>query len=41
MKIEYDDGLLQTSLSLNYKGRALKIDKLVIDIGASRTPVIA
>jgi hypothetical protein len=37
MKIEYVDGLLQTSLTLNYKGQALTIDKLVIDTGASHT----
>lgn len=37
MKIEYVDGLLQTSLILNFKGQALTIDKLVIDTGASHT----
>lgn len=37
MKIEYVDGLLQTSLTLIYKGQALSIDKLVIDTGASHT----
>lgn len=37
MKIDYLDGLLQTSVTLNYKGRALTIDKLVIDTGASHT----
>lgn len=37
MKIEYVDGLLQTSLTLIYKGQALTIDKLVIDTGASHT----
>ncbi|RQW12663.1 hypothetical protein EH198_06300 [Paenibacillus rhizophilus] len=31
------DGLLQTSPTLNYKGQALTIDKLVIDTGASHT----
>ncbi|ETT79615.1 hypothetical protein C173_00612 [Paenibacillus sp. FSL R7-277] len=37
MKIEYVDGLLQTSLTLNYKGQVLTIEKLVIDTGASHT----
>ncbi|WP_151735390.1 hypothetical protein [Paenibacillus tengchongensis] len=37
MRIDYVDGLLQTSLTLNYKGQALTIDKLVIDTGASHT----
>ncbi|MBT2291687.1 retropepsin-like domain-containing protein [Paenibacillus albidus] len=37
MKIEYVDGLLQTSLTLKYKGQPLTIDKLVIDTGASHT----
>lgn len=37
MRIDYVDGLLQTSLTLIYKGQALTIDKLVIDTGASHT----
>ncbi len=37
MKIELVDGLLQTSITINYKGQALTIDKLVIDTGASHT----
>lgn len=37
MRIDYIDGLLQTSLTLNYKGQALTINKLVIDTGASHT----
>lgn len=37
MKIDLVDGLLQTSITINYKGRALTIDKLVIDTGASQT----
>lgn len=37
MKIEYIDGLLQTSLTLTYKGQSLIVDKLVIDTGASHT----
>jgi hypothetical protein len=37
MKIDYVDGLLQTSVTLNYKGKTLTIDKLVIDTGASHT----
>ncbi|MEK3724953.1 retropepsin-like aspartic protease [Paenibacillus sp. FSL H8-0034] len=37
MKIDFVDGLLQTSITLNYKGQMLTIDKLVIDTGASHT----
>jgi predicted aspartyl protease len=37
MKIDLVDGLLQTSITINYKGQALTIDKLVIDTGASHT----
>jgi predicted aspartyl protease len=37
MKIDFVDGLLQTSITLNYKGQVLTIDKLVIDTGASHT----
>ncbi|MHA6534729.1 retropepsin-like aspartic protease [Paenibacillus sp. BAC0078] len=37
MKIEYVDGLLQTSLTLKFKGQEITIDKLVIDTGASHT----
>ncbi|RAV22350.1 retropepsin-like aspartic protease [Paenibacillus contaminans] len=37
MKIDLVDGLLQTSIIINYKGQALTIDKLVIDTGASHT----
>lgn len=37
MKIDLVDGLLQTSITINYKGQALIIDKLVIDTGASHT----
>lgn len=37
MKINLVDGLLQTSITINYKGEALTIDKLVIDTGASHT----
>ncbi|WP_339316405.1 retropepsin-like aspartic protease [Paenibacillus sp. FSL R10-2734] len=37
MKIEFVDGLLQTSLTLNFKGQTITIDKLVIDTGASHT----
>ncbi|WP_151735387.1 retropepsin-like aspartic protease [Paenibacillus tengchongensis] len=41
MKIDYVDGLLQTSLTLIYKGQPLTIDKLVIDTGASHTLISA
>ncbi|MBD0382632.1 aspartyl protease family protein [Paenibacillus sedimenti] len=37
MKIDLVDGLLQTSITINYKGQPLTIDKLVIDTGASHT----
>lgn len=37
MEIDFVDGLLQTSITLNYNGQALTIDKLVIDTGASHT----
>jgi hypothetical protein len=37
MKIDLVDGLLQTAITINYKGQALIIDKLVIDTGASHT----
>lgn len=37
MKIDLVDGLLQTSITINYKGQALTVDKLVIDTGASHT----
>ncbi|MDQ1910122.1 retropepsin-like aspartic protease [Paenibacillus sp. GD4] len=37
MIIELVDGLLQTTIKINYKGQALTIDKLVIDTGASHT----
>lgn len=37
MKIDYVDGLLQTSLTLIYKGQTLIVEKLVIDTGASHT----
>lgn len=37
MKVELADGLLQTSITINYKGQTLTLDKLVIDTGASHT----
>jgi hypothetical protein len=37
MKIDLVDGLLQTSIMINYEGQTLTIDKLVIDTGASHT----
>lgn len=37
MKIDLIDGLLQTSITLNYNGQAITIDKLVVDTGASHT----
>lgn len=37
MKIDLVDGLLQTSITINYRGQALTIEKLVIDTGASHT----
>lgn len=41
MKIDLIDGLLQTSITINYKGQVLTIDKLVIDTGASHTLLAA
>lgn len=37
MKIDFVDGLLQTSITISYKGQAFTIDKLVIDTGATHT----
>ncbi|NOV01454.1 aspartyl protease family protein [Paenibacillus planticolens] len=37
MKVDLVDGLLQTSITINYKGQVLTIDKLVIDTSASHT----
>lgn len=37
MKIDLVDGLLQTSIILNYNGQSITIDKLVVDTGASHT----
>lgn len=41
MKIDLIDGLLQTSITINYRGQVLTIDKLVIDTGASHTLLAA
>jgi predicted aspartyl protease len=37
MQIDLVDNLLQTSMTLNYRGRSLTIDKLVIDTGAAHS----
>ncbi|HIW33159.1 MAG TPA: retropepsin-like domain-containing protein [Candidatus Paenibacillus intestinavium] len=37
MQIEYRDGLLFTSIEINYLGRTKTIDNIVIDTGASHT----
>lgn len=37
MKIDLVEGLLQTSITLDFKGKILTLDKLVIDTGASHT----
>lgn len=37
MQIEYTHDLLQTSLTIYYKGRSLTIDNLVIDTGAAHS----
>lgn len=37
MKIEYTDNLLQTSMTIRYKGNSLTIDHLVIDTGAAHS----
>lgn len=37
MRIEYIDNLLQTSMTISYKGNSLTIDHLVIDTGAAHS----
>ncbi|MCT1398503.1 retroviral-like aspartic protease family protein [Paenibacillus sp. p3-SID867] len=37
MLIEYIDNLLQTSMTIRFKGRSLTINHLVIDTGAAHT----
>jgi hypothetical protein len=37
MQIEFTHDLLQTSMTINYKGRSLTIDNLVIDTGAAHS----
>lgn len=37
MQIEFIHGLLQTSMTINYKGHSLTIDNLVIDTGAAHS----
>lgn len=37
MRIEYIDNLLQTSMTICYKGRSLTVDHLVIDTGAAHS----
>ena len=37
MRIEYIDNLLQTSMTLHYKGRSLTVGRLVIDTGAAHS----
>ncbi|OME45388.1 hypothetical protein BSK59_32570 [Paenibacillus odorifer] len=37
MQIEFIHGLLQTSMTIYYKGRSLTIDNLVIDTGAAHS----
>ncbi|MFB5763614.1 retropepsin-like aspartic protease [Paenibacillus medicaginis] len=37
MQIKYIDDLLQTSITIRYKGHNLTIDRLVIDTGAAHT----
>lgn len=37
MQIELIDDLLQTSMTICYRGRSLKIDNLVIDTGAAHS----
>jgi hypothetical protein len=41
MKNDFVDGLLQTSITLYYKGQVLTLNKLVIDTGASNTLLAA
>ncbi|NLK98960.1 MAG: aspartyl protease [Epulopiscium sp.] len=35
MKLEYRDGLLFTSIIVQYHGKSIKIDNIVVDTGAS------
>ncbi|MGG4398926.1 retropepsin-like aspartic protease [Paenibacillus amylolyticus] len=37
MKINYDGQLITTSLTVTFRGRTLKIDDVIIDIGSSHT----
>ncbi|WP_410513459.1 retropepsin-like aspartic protease [Paenibacillus sp. BR2-3] len=37
MQIEFTHGLLQTSMTIDYNGRSLTIDNLVIDTGAAHS----
>lgn len=37
MRIDLIDNLLQTSMTIYYKGRSLTIDNLVIDTGAAHS----
>ena len=35
MKLEYKDGLLYTSLKINYDGKTVEVNNIVVDTGAS------
>ncbi|MGM1021413.1 MAG: retroviral-like aspartic protease family protein [Bacillota bacterium] len=37
MKINYDGQLITTSLAITFRGRALRIDDVIIDTGSSHT----
>ncbi|MEK5394811.1 MULTISPECIES: hypothetical protein [unclassified Paenibacillus] len=37
MQIEFMHDLIQTAMTIDYKGRSLKIDNLVIDTGAAHS----
>ncbi|MGP0576860.1 aspartyl protease family protein [Paenibacillus peoriae] len=37
MKINYDGQLITTSLTITFRGRALRIDDVIIDTGSSHT----
>lgn len=37
MQIEFMSGLLQTSMTINFRGRSLTLDNLVIDTGAAHS----
>ena len=41
MKMEYIDGLLHSSITINYQGKQKNIDHVIVDTGAARTIISA